>query len=308
MRFIDIGINLIDPMFRGVYREKQAHPDDFELVIERAKKANVEKMIITGTNLAESKEAIDLISKPEYNGYLYSTVGCHPTRCSEFVNYEKGPEAYLEELRLLIKNNPSVVAIGECGLDYDRLHFCDKETQKKYFQAQFTLAKESQLPMFLHNRNTDGDFVEMIKKNRQDFTHGVVHSFTGSIEEMKQLVDLDLYIGINGCSLKTQENLDVVKAIPEDKLLIETDGPWCDIRPTHASYAHLKNIPENEKGLYIVPSKKKEKFEMGYTVKSRCEPCSIGSVLYVIASVRNQDPQKLAEIIWSNTCKIFFNK
>ncbi|KAI8329320.1 hypothetical protein BC941DRAFT_463755 [Chlamydoabsidia padenii] len=264
-------------MFRGEYRGKKAHEDDFDHVLERAKKAGVEKLIITGTNLADSKEAIEMTKQSVHTGYLYSTVGCHPTRCGEFETHpDGGPEGYLDALRSLIKESSSVVAIGECGLDYDRIKFCDKETQQKYFKAQFQLANETRLPMFLHNRNTDGDFFNMIRQHRDQFTHGVVHSFTGPMDEMEQLVGLGLYIGINGCSLKTQENLNVVKAIPSDRLMIETDGPWCDIRPTHASFAHLAKVSQEEVQLYTPTSKKKEKFEMGCTVKNRCEPCSIG--------------------------------
>lgn len=122
-----------------------------------------------------------------------------------------------------------------------------------------------------------------------------MHSFTGSLEEMKKLVELGLHIGINGCSLKTEENLQVVKEIPKDRLMLETgirsiwsvyyvcydqfvmlDAPWCDIRPTHASFKHLANLSESEKAFYAPPSRKKEKFEMGCMVKGRCEPCSIG--------------------------------
>lgn len=149
--------------------------------------------------------------------------------------------------------------------------------------------------MFLHNRNTGDDFVNMIKANRHRFTHGVVHSFTSTVEEMKQLVDLGLYIGINGCSLKTEENLQVVKEIPRDRLMIETgiigvdtlhtlitylnvfpDAPWCEIRPTHASSKHLAKIPKEEMELYAPLSKKKERFEKGLMVKNRCEPCATG--------------------------------
>ncbi|KAI7884100.1 putative deoxyribonuclease TATDN1-like protein [Lichtheimia hyalospora FSU 10163] len=307
MRFIDIGANLTDPMFRGVYRGKQAHEDDWHLVLDRARKAGVEKLIITGTNLEEAIEAIDVIKQHNENQMLYSTVGCHPTRCDEFEQSSGGPTEYLNHLLKLVQENAStVVAIGECGLDYDRLQFCSKETQKKYFEAQFELAEKTKLPMFLHNRNTGDDFVNMIKANRHRFTNGVVHSFTSTVEEMKQLVDLGLYIGINGCSLKTEENLQVVKEIPRDRLMIETDAPWCEIRPTHASSKHLSKIPKEELELYAPLSKKKERFEKGLMVKNRCEPCATGLVLHVIAAIRDEDPEELAEIIWNNTCNVFF--
>ncbi|KAI8064775.1 hypothetical protein BC940DRAFT_305351 [Gongronella butleri] len=292
-------------MFRGVYRGKQAHQDDLDLVLDRAKKAGVKHMIVTGTNLEDSKEAKALTS--QHSGFLFSTVGCHPTRCSEFEKHKGGPDAYLAALRELIHNDASVVAIGECGLDYDRLFFCDKATQLKYFEVQFALASETKLPMFLHNRNTGNDFYTMIHTHRDKFTHGVVHSFTGDLDEMHRLVELGLYIGINGCSLKTEDNLKVVQAIPRDRLMIETDGPWCDIRPTHASYAHLSKVPKEELALYHPESKKKEKFTAGCAVKSRCEPCATGAVLHVVASVRNEDPAELAEAIWENTQRVFFS-
>merc|ERR1711916_156456 len=93
---------------------------------------------------------------------LFCTVGCHPTRCGEFDDPEKGasPEAYEAALKAPVEGAPgSVIAVGEAGLDYDRLEFCDKETQNKYFRRQMQLAIDLGLPMFLHNRNTGGDFV-----------------------------------------------------------------------------------------------------------------------------------------------------
>lgn len=255
----------------------------------------------TGNRNTHGRKTNLLLAK----GFLYSTVGCHPTRCSEFEEYEKGPQAYYDELLKLATSSKVVVAIGECGLDYDRLHFCPKETQQKYFELQFDLAEKTKLPMFLHNRNTGDDFYNLVKANRHKFKHGVVHSFTGSLEEMKKLIELDLHIGVNGCSLKTEENLQVVKEIPQDRLMIETDAPWCDIRPTHASFAHLKNVTAEEMALYSPPSKKKEKFEMGCMVKSRNEPCTMGLVLHVVASVRNTSPSELSKIIWNNTCQVF---
>lgn len=261
-----------------------------------------------GTSLTEKKKVAKTYSSLLAKGFLYSTVGCHPTRCSEFEKYKDGPQAYYDELLKLVNSSKTVVAIGECGLDYDRLHFCKKETQLKYFEKQFDLAETTKLPMFLHNRNTGDDFYNLVKANRHKFKHGVVHSFTGTMEEMKRLIELDLYIGVNGCSLKTAENLEVVKEIPENRLMIETDAPWCDIRPTHASYAHLKNVPEEEMALYAPPSKKKEKFEMGLMVKSRNEPCTMGLVLHVVASIRNVDPVELSEVLWHNTCNVFNTK
>ncbi|RCH91338.1 TatD DNase [Rhizopus azygosporus] len=305
MRFIDIGANLTDPMFRGIYRGKQAHADDFLQVIHRAKQAGVQKLFITGTNLSESKEAIEYIeSNPKEEGFLYTTVGCHPTRSNEFEEHPGGPDDYYNKLAELTQHK-SVIAIGECGLDYDRLFFCPKHVQKKYFERQFDLAEKTRLPMFLHNRNTGNDFFDLVKANRHRFTTGIVHSFTGSMEEMKKLVELDLYIGVNGCSLKTEENLQVVKEIPEDKLVIETDAPWCDIRPTHASFKHLQNVPKEEMALYSPPSKKKERFEMGYMVKSRNEPCTVGLVLHAVAAIRNANPNELSEKVWENTYKAF---
>jgi TatD DNase family protein len=96
------------------------------------------------------------------------------------------------------------------------------------------------------------------------------------MQEMTDLVELGLFIGINGCSLKTEENIEVVRAIPEDKLMLETDAPWCEIRSTHASFKYWKNVDESIQKLYAPPSKKKEKFERGFMVKSRNEPCAMG--------------------------------
>ncbi|CAJ0828427.1 8300_t:CDS:10 [Entrophospora sp. SA101] len=132
-----------------------------------------------------------------------------------------------------------------------------------------------------------------------------MHSFTCGLEEMKRAVSLGLYLGVNGCSLKTQENLDVVKQVPEDRLMIETDSPWCDIRSTHASYSHLiKNLEKSS----IPTSYKKERFQEGYMVKGRNEPCSIVQVLHVLASIRNADPELLAEKIYENTTRTIYTK
>ncbi|KAJ1870760.1 hypothetical protein LPJ55_004421 [Coemansia sp. RSA 990] len=304
MKLIDIGANLTDPVFRGKYRGKQAHPDDLVHILARARASGIVGMMVTGGNLKESAEAIRL--SREYPGQLFATVGCHPTRTSEVDRHSNGATAYFTELRQLIDaNRDVVVAVGECGLDYDRLHFSGKDVQNKYFERQFELAEATGLPMFLHDRNTGGDFVRIVRENRSRFSNGVVHSFTGTVEEARALLDLGLYIGINGCSLKTEENLAVVKSIPVDRLMIETDCPYCDVRRTHAGHKLLEQA--SMAGGWAAPdSKKKERWASDSTVKGRNEPCMIRQVLAVMAQLHSISEEDLAERLFENTKTVFF--
>ncbi|KAI9759976.1 MAG: hypothetical protein M1835_000267, partial [Candelina submexicana] len=118
---------------------------------------------------------------------------------------------------------------------------------------------------------------------------GVVHSFTGTISEMQELVDMGLYIGVNGCSLKTAENLDVVRKIPLGRMMLETDGPWCEMRPSHASATHLTDAPALPKAV------KKERWVEGCMVKGRNEPCAIGRVAHVVAAVKGVGVEEVCE-------------
>ena len=144
---------------------------------------------------------------------FYATIGVHPCRATEPFKDGGDLDSYFNKIREILKADTQhkYVAIGECGLDYDRFEYADKETQLKVFPRHFELTEEFKLPMYLHSRSTDGDFVKIIKENRQRFSGGVVHSFTGTKEELQEFIEMDLYIGLNGCSLKTQENLDIAK-------------------------------------------------------------------------------------------------
>lgn len=320
MQFIEIGVNLSDRMYQGEYNGSKKHESDLPSVLERAWKAGINYMIITGGSLSDARQAIEM---SKLDDRLFATVGCHPTRCNEFLKPANGDSneasitnivddgsSYLNDLRQLIEHNKDkVVAIGECGLDYDRLKFCPKEIQLKYFELQLELASSTQLPLFLHCRNAADDMAEILERNRDKLPDkkGVVHSFDGSYEDAKRFIELGFYIGINGCSLKTDANIDVVRQIPINKLMLETDAPWCEIRPTHASSKYIEDKSLN------VPSVKKEKWKPGAMVKGRNEPCNIRQILDAVSGIKSQaeepltDKILLAEEIYRNTANVFFS-
>ena len=247
--------------------------------------------MVTGSDLEESRNAVKMAE--EYPGLCYGTVGVHPCQARSFEKYEGGPEGLLEELRRLVlegREKGTVAAFGEIGLDYDRLHFCDKETQLVYFEKQLDLACELDIPLFLHSRAAATDFERLLKERLDRLPkRGVVHSFTGTLEEMQAIVALGFDVGINGCSMKTEENLAVVKEVPLDRLQIETDGPWCEMRPSQASAKFTKDTPPLPKAV------KKEKWSQECMVKGRNEPCTITHVAHAIAGIKGISVEEVCE-------------
>ncbi|POW16107.1 hypothetical protein PSTT_01617 [Puccinia striiformis] len=318
-KFIDIGSNLGDPIFRGEYHGKQAHPDDFEEILARAKRAGVVKQILTGDCLKGSKEVRELALQ---NEGLYSTVGCHPCRANEFesnapttdpIDVERSAQEYLEGLDQLIAEDQAsgkrrvVVAVGECGLDYDRLSHASKETQLRHFHLNIELHT---LGFFFDGGRTSEahqDFIRIIK------THQSKHEITRSFTDKKERSVLELMDGrpppfhkenIN-ISLKTEENLEVVKAVPLDRIMLETDCPWCEIRPSHASHRYLKDIPTKE--MFIPSTIKKERHQAsdGKMVKGRNEPCTIGQVAWVVSQLKGISFDELINHAWKNSIDMF---
>ncbi|KAK3392290.1 hypothetical protein B0T20DRAFT_420695 [Sordaria brevicollis] len=307
-RYIDIGINLADPIFRGHYHGKPRHPDDLAGVVQRAIDVGCTKLIVTGSSFKSSRDALKIAK--EFPQHVYTTAGIHPCSSSIFstshhMHHEESgseseespsqptenaqpvdsasvpvpvcsadpdPEApqpedpsLIDHVRtpqlisslsdLIITNrNSGLIAFGEFGLDYDRLHYCSRTVQLHSFRSQLSLAASlsPQLPLFLHSRAAHRDFVTCLK---EAFGHnlerlekgGVVHSFTGTLEEMKELMDLGLYIGVNGCSFKTVENCEVVGEIRLDRIMLETDGPWCEVRGGHEGWRYLVQYYQREK-------------------------------------------------------------
>ena len=162
--------------------------------------------MVTGSDLAESKHAIE-ISKA-HPGLCYATIGVHPCSAKQFDEYPGGSEKLLEALKQLAteaKEAGHAVAFGEFGLDYDRLFLTPKEQQLKYFEAQLEIAVDVQLPLFLHSRAASEDFERLLKARLDQLPkRGLVHSFTGTVEEMQRMVELGFDVGVNGCSMKSK--------------------------------------------------------------------------------------------------------
>lgn len=327
-RFIDIGINLTDDMYTGHYHGRQVHPSDLDLVMKRAKQAGVIKQMITVGQLNEIKPALELTK--QFKDQLYCTAGVHPTRTSQLGH----SDSYLEELQTILDKDaitstnstyPSnqtgkIIAIGEIGLDYDRLNFSSKQYQLRHFELQLQLSKQYRLPLFLHCRAAHDDFVSILRRHLKEIEEacqikgsnsnsskarsGIVHCFTGSIEEMREFLEMGLFIGLTGCSFKTNEGIQVAREIPLDKLLLETDGPWCDMRSTHSSAPLLSSFAQAHPDLaklYQPASVKKEKWDESKTIKGRNEPCAIGCVAAVIAQAKGIEIEQVANAALENT-------
>ena len=158
------------------------------------------------------------------------------------------------------------------------------------------------MPLFLHSRACHEDFERLL---RPRFEHlpkrGLVHSFTGTIEEMQSLISMGFDVGINGCSMKTKENIGVVKEVPLERLQIETDGPWCEMRPSHASATYLSDAPELPCGKAV----KKEKWKLGSMVKGRNESATIMHVAHAVAKIKGVGLEEVCETAWRNSVEMF---
>ncbi len=218
---IEIGINLAHDSFDS----------DREAVIARAADAGVVQMIVTGSSGQSTRDAIALART--HHGRLFATSGVHPHHATDLT------DELWAELRELA-TDPEVVAVGECGLDYFR-DYSPRDVQQRAFHRQLELAALVKKPVFLHQRDAHADFASILREHLDRLAGGVAHCFTGSREELMTYLDMGLSIGITGwiCDERRGAHLlPLMKDIPADRLLLETDGPYLlprDLRPKPVS-------------------------------------------------------------------------
>jgi TatD DNase family protein len=256
---IDIGANIA----HGSFDEDRAD------MMRRAADAGVHMIIVTGSSDDSNVQAANLAEQS--SGVLYSTAGVHPHHASD---YTDDSDALI---RSLVKKD-CVVAVGECGLDYFR-DFSPRDAQLDAFKRQLDIAKDSGLPVFLHQRDAHDDFVEVLEPALPDISRAVAHCFTGEGESLREYIAMGLYVGITGwiCDERRGKHLhDIASIIPDDKLLIETDAPYL--------------LPRT-----IRPRPKSR----------RNEPMYLPEVVRVLAEARGQTEDHIAAITTANAIRFF---
>ena len=222
MQLVDIGANLTHASFR----------DDLDAVLSRARAHGVERIIVTGASVEESRRAADIA---DAHG-LYATAGVHPHHAREC------DDATIPALRE-VAARPRVVALGECGLDFNR-NYSPHPSQEKWFVAQLELAAELGKPLFLHSRDAHPRFAEILRNLRVG--KAVAHCFTGEAAELRAYLDLGLYIGVTGwiCDERRGRHLvALAREVPQDRLLLETDSPYLTPRDLHPQPKARRNEP-----------------------------------------------------------------
>ena len=256
MRLFDSHCHLDDPQFEM----------DLPDVCRRMTANAVQEIMIVGIDAARSRRAVALA---ESITGAWAAVGVHPhdaAGCSE---------AVLNELQALAQS-PRVRAWGETGLDFNRM-YSPRPDQERWFARQLEIARTLNLPLILHERDSGGRLIELLRANDWPTRTGVVHCFSGTRGELDQYLEMGFLIGITGIvthAQRGQELRAMVPRIPADRLLVETDAPY--LTPTPERNRHRRN-----------------------------EPAFVRTVLLKVAEVRGDDPETLAAAVWDNTCRLF---
>jgi len=246
--------------------DDRSYHKDLETVIHRAKQNGIENMMTVSIDQETSIRGIEISDKFKE---VYASVGVHPHRASTC------SDQVIKRLTDLAKNT-RVRAWGETGLDFNRM-YSSKDDQEKWFIRQIQTADECPLPLILHERDSQGRLLEILKTYPNKNRRGVVHCFSGNRLELDAYLDLGLFIGITGILTLQKRGSDLrnlVRYIPLEKLLIETDAP------------------------YLTPAPQKNKTR-------RNEPAFVKSVLLKLAEVCDIEPDELADITSSNAKRLF---
>lgn len=254
--FIDIACNItLENMLENI-----------ELLLEECRTENVLPVFV-GLDIESSSKCLELAKI--YNTACY--LGMHPNSIPQCESEISNIEKWLESLDY---KDEHVIGIGECGLDYYRSD--RREIQKEVFKYHIKQQEVNKLPFFYHCRNSFKDFISLANRN------GVVHSFDGTSEEAEFFISKGFYIGINGCSLKTESNIEVVRKIPLNRILLETDSPYCQVRKSHAS-AKFTSVD-------------KAAFN---------KPVNVKKIADVVAKIKNISLEEVEAVVFENSLKLF---
>jgi TatD DNase family protein len=256
---VDIGLNLAHDSFDA----------DRDRVLADAEAAGVRYAVITGSTLASSRAAVELVRRmPER---LRATAGIHPHHAREFADSD------LPELEALLAL-PEVAAAGECGLDFFR-NFSPHADQERVFRMQLELAARFRKPVFLHQRDAHADFIRILREYGPRLAGGVAHCFTGNAAELADYLALGLHIGITGWICDERRGLhlrELVPSIPLERLMLETDAPYLlprDLQPRPRS--------------------------------RRNEPRFLPHVLAAVADARGEPAATIARVTTENAFRVF---
>ena len=250
---IDTHAHLDDARFDG----------DRDAMIARAREAGVEHFVTIGCDLSTSRAAVELADRYPF---VYATVGVHPHEAKQI------GDSWYDDLRRLAQHK-KVVAYGEIGLDYHYNHSPPK-LQRERFREQITLARELRLPIVVHTREAQDDTIAILKEENAADVGGVFHCFSGDARLAKNALDLGFLLSFSGVITFQNATMlrDIVKTVPMDRILVETDSP------------------------YLTPAPHRGK---------RNEPAHVRLVAEKIAAIQGMTTDQIAELTSQNARRVF---
>ncbi|KAL7727392.1 hypothetical protein ACLKA6_003050 [Drosophila palustris] len=279
---IDVGANLTNKKYSR----------DLDSVVQRARDAGVQKLMVHGTSVKSSKEALRL--SRIYPDIIYSTAGIHPHDSKSIV---EEPSTWFDFEH--IAQAQECVAVGPCGLDYQR-DFSEPDVQKQIFAKQLHLAIRLNKPLLIHERSAQNDVLEILDKF-ENLPPVIIRGFMGTAEEALKYLDRRFYISLTGYLCKDKSDTGVRRlldngTLPLDRLLVETDAPFM-YPNTRASKLpqHVKSGITERSLLYL----------HRYCTFQRNEPCSLPAIVEMIAAFMKKTPDEVALATAFNALKLF---